>query len=140
MLRRRCLVVAAVAVAGCSGSASETPTGDDDAYRTAFREAVERAGHTVRSLSVGDRVRLVYSPAEASEAGVRTSVEDVSRAFFDRVYGGWEPAGLDARVRIDGDLVATWRMERAWIESYLDGDIDREELAARVEDSVERRS
>ena len=140
MLRRRVLVVAAAAVAGCSGSADDTPTDGGDAYRTAFRAAVERAGHAVRSLSVDDRVRLVYSPAEPTEAGVRASVEDVSRAFFDRVYGGWEPAGLDARVRIDGDLVAVWRMERAWIESYLDGDIDREELAARVENSVERRS
>ena len=138
MLRRRWLVVAAVA--GCSGGTDDTPTDDSDTYRMAFRAAVERAGHAVRSLSVDDRVRLVYSPAEPTEAGVRASVEDVSRAFFDRVYGGWEPAGLDARVRIDGDLVAVWRMERAWVESYLDGDIDREELAARVENSVERRS
>ena len=140
MLRRRWLVVAAAAVAGCSGGTDDTPTDGSDAYRMAFRAAVERAGHAVRSLSVDDRVRLVYSPAEPTEAGVRASVEDVSRAFFDRVYGGWEPAGLDARVRIGGGLVAVWRMERAWVESYLDGDIDREELATRVENSVERRS
>lgn len=146
MRRRRYLAGFALAalpsVAGCSsdgGSGTATETDENEVYCDALRDAVEGDGHAVRELSVGERVALAYSPAEASEAGVRESVNEVARAFFDRVYGGWEVAGLDASVRVDGALVATWRMERAWIESYLDGDISREELGAKVEDSVERR-
>jgi hypothetical protein len=140
--RRSLLALGAVALAGCSGSDAETPTetGPDDAYRAAFVEAVERDGHAVGELSVDDRVTLTYSPDEPTEEGIGESVDDVARAFFDRVYGGWAVAGLDAGVRVDGDPVATWRMERAWIESYLDGDIGRDELAAKVERSVERRN
>ena len=70
---------------------------------------------------------------------VEASVDDAARAFFDRVYGGWDVIGLDATVRIDGEVVATWRMEQSWIDAYLDGEMTREELAGKVEDSVERR-
>ena len=135
--RRRCLALATVALAGCAGDDAGTPTDTEgsDAYRTAFVDAVGQDGHAVRELSVDDRVALAYAPEEPSEAGVAESVDDVARAFFDRVYGGWPVTGLDARVVVEGSLVATWRIERAWIESYLDGDIGREELAARVEAS-----
>jgi len=30
-------------------------------------------------------------------------------------------------------------MEQSWVDAYLDGEMSREELAARIEDSVERR-
>ncbi|WP_254840217.1 hypothetical protein [Natronomonas marina] len=145
MRRRRYLaglaLAAVPATAGCSSDGGDpaTETEDNEVYSNALRDAVESDGHAVRKLSVGERATLAYSPAEASEAGVRASVSDVARAFFDRVYGGWAVAGLDARVRVDGTLVATWRMERAWIESYLDGDISRDELGTKVENSVERR-
>ena len=143
--RRRYLawiaVATAVPVAGCSdaGDGAATVTNRGDVYRDAFVDAVERAGHAVATLAVHTRVDLEYTPAEASEPGVRQSINDVARAFFDRVYGGWDVEGLDAGVRIEGSIVATWRMERSWIEAYVEGDISREELGQRVEDSVERR-
>lgn len=52
--------------------------------------------------------------------------------------GGWTARLLDASVYIDGSLVATWRMETAWIDAYLDGEITRDELGERVAASVER--
>jgi len=145
MHRRRYLVgavsAAGLPLVGCTGDGDAgTETEDDsDVYREAFRNALEDDGHAVGELSVDGRVRLSYSPAEPSEDGVRQSVNDAARAFFDRVYGGWDVDGLDARVLVDGELVATWRMERTWIESYLDGELSREELGRKVEDSVERR-
>jgi hypothetical protein len=143
--RRRYLAGIAVAtaapVAGCSGDGdgAATVTNRGDVYRGAFIDAVESDGHDVTTLTVDTRVDLEYTPAEASEPGVRQSINDVARAFFDRVYGGWDVEGLDAGVQVNGSLVATWNMERAWIEAYVDGDISREELGRRVEDSVERR-
>lgn len=155
MRRRRYLEVvglaaSSAAVAGCSGD-DGTATGPDrnddgmataternDVYRAAFRDAVERDGHAVEALAVETRVALAYSPAEPTEDGVRESLTDVARRFFDRVDGGWDVEGLDARVYVDGGLVVTWRMERAWIEAYLAGDITREELGRRVEGSVQR--
>ena len=143
-MRRRSYLLAVAAglpLAGCSdddGAGTATERGDG-VKADAFREALEEEGHAVRELSVGERVALTYTPREPTEKGVRESVDDAARAFFDRVYGGWDVAGLDAAVRIDGEVVATWRMERSWIDAYLDGEMTREELAEKVEDSVERR-
>ncbi len=144
MRRRRYVagiaLAAAAPLAGCSGNGNgaATVTNQSAVYREALVNAVEDDGHVVRDVTVDGRVALTYSPAEGTRDGVEASIRDVSRAFFDRVYGGWTVEGLDARVRIDGTLVATWRMERRWIESYLAGDITRDELGQRVEESVER--
>ena len=143
-MRRRSYLLAVAAglpLAGCSGdNGAGTATERGDGVKAnALRDAVEREGHAVRELSVGERVALAYTPREPTEEGVRESIDDVARAFFDRVYGGWDVAGLDAEVRIDGVVVATWRMEQSWIDAYLDGEMTREELARKVEDSVERR-
>lgn len=143
--RRRYLAGIAVAtaapVAGCSGDGdgAATVTNQGEVYRNAFVDAVERNGHVVETLAVDTRVDLEYTPAEAPEEGVGESINHVARAFFDRVNGGWAVEGLDAGVLIEASVVATWHMERAWIEAYVDGDISREELGRRVEDSVERR-
>jgi hypothetical protein len=143
--RRRYLAGFAVAtaapVAGCSGEGDGPATATDksDVYRNAFVDAIERNGHNVRTLAVDTRVDLEYTPAETSEEGVGESINHVARAFFDRVNGGWAVEGLDAGVLIEGSVAATWNMERAWIEAFVDGDISREELGRRVEDSVERR-
>ena len=143
--RRRYLAGIAVAtaapVAGCSGdgNGAATVTNQGEVYRNAFVDAIERKGHVVATLAVDTRVDLEYTPDEPSEEGVGESINHVARAFFDRVNGGWAVEGLDAGVLIEGSLVATWHMERAWIEAYDDGDISREELGRRVEDSVERR-
>ena len=145
MRRRRYLAGFAVAtaapVAGCSGEGDgpATVTDKSDVYRDAFVDAIERNGHVVATLAVDTRVDLEYTPAETSEEGVKESINHVARAFFDRVTGGWAVEGLDAGVLIEGSVVATWTMERAWIEAFVDGDISREELGRRVEDSVERR-
>ena len=145
MQRRSYLLAAAagLSLAGCSGDdGAETATERGDGVKAnALRDAVESEGHAVRELSVGERVALAYTPREPTEEGVRESIDDVARAFFDRAYDGqWGVSGLDAAVRIDGEVVATWRMEQSWIDAYLDGEMSREELAARVEDSVERRN
>lgn len=135
-------VAAGLPLAGCSGDdGTETPTERGDGIKAnALRDAVESEGHAVRDLSVDERVDLAYTPREPTEEGVRESIDDVARAFFDRAYDGqWGVSGLDAAVHIDGEVVATWRMEQSWIDAYLDGEMSREELAARVEDSVERR-
>jgi len=135
------LAVGSLGTAGCTGDDGgdrATVETDQEVYADALRDAVGDAGHSVHELSVADRVFLAYSPQEPTERGVEESIEDVGRAFFDRVYGGWDVDGLDARVRIDGALDATWRMEREWIASYIDGDLDREELGRRVKESVER--
>ena len=143
--RRRYLAGIAVAtaapVAGCSGDGAGpgTVTNQGEVYRNAFVDAIERNGHVVATLAVDTRVDLEYTPAETSEEGVGESINHVARAFFDRVTGGWAVEGLDAGVLIEGSVAATWNMERSWIEAFVDGDISREELGRRVEDSVERR-
>ena len=144
-VQRRSYLLAATAglpLAGCTDDdGTETPTERGDGVKAnALRDAVESEGHAVRDLSVDERVDLAYTPWEPTEEGVRESIDDVARAFFDRAYDGqWGVSGLDAAARIDGEVVATWRMEQSWIDAYLDGEMSREELAARVEDSVERR-
>lgn len=146
MRRRRYLAafaVIGVALAGCTDGDPETTETEaaaaQTAYEDAFREALAREDVEVRELAYDDgRVRVEYRPAEPSEASVEESIQVAARAYFDRVYGGWNAARLDASVYVDGSLVATWHMETAWIDAYLDGEITRDELGQRVEDSVER--
>jgi hypothetical protein len=142
---RGCLLAGSAALAGCSGggeTATETDDGPSEIRREAFRDALTENGITVHELAVDDdtHVNVEYEPAEPTEESVRSSIDTAARAFFDRVYGesGWAVERLDARVVVVGRLVATWRMESEWIEQYLEGRISREEMAARVEDSVER--
>lgn len=147
MHRRRYLVACAllgVGIAGCTGDDPAGPTETEAAsaqttYEEAFRDALEREGIEVLELAYDDgRVIVEYEPAARSEAGVQESIEVAARAYFDRVYGGWNAALLDVSVSIDGSLVATWHMDSEWIDAYLDGEITREELGQRVEESVER--
>lgn len=147
-MRRRGYLVSCslvgVTLAGCTGGDTSEPTeteaaADQTAYEDAFRDALSREGIAIRDLTYEDgSVRLEYEPAEPTEAGVEQSIEVAARAYFDRVYGGWNAARLDASAYVDGSLVATWRMETAWIDAYLAGEITRDELGQRVEDSVER--
>lgn len=149
-MRRRRFVAAAVAaiapLAGCAGdgasgaTATETEAASSQtASEEAFLEALDREDVEVLDLRYDDgRVALEYEPAEPTERSVEESVEAIARAYFDRVYGGWTAERLDASAFVDGELVATWRMDSRWIDAYLDGEITREELGERVEDSVER--
>lgn len=156
-MRRRCYLslcglAAGSSIAGCTtigdgGNSNGDGGGGDGAYRGTFRDSLTREGVEIRELTTdGGRVELVYAPGdlpddgseEAYETRVQETVETASRSFFDRVYGGWTVDRLDATVRIDGSVVATWRMDREWIERYLDGEYTREEMARRVEESVER--
>jgi hypothetical protein len=149
MRRRRYLVccglTAGIAIAGCTGngdSEEEDDRGNDEIRREAFRNALTGNGITIHELSIDENshVILEYSPAEPTEESVEDSIDATARAFFDRVYGeeGWAVEQLDARVVVDGTLVATWSMKAEWIEQYLEGRLSREEMAARVEETVER--
>jgi len=146
MRRRRVLAGIALAtgssLSGCSGddNGPATATARDDVRREAFVDAIERDDHVVETLTVDGRVSLEYTPAEASEAGIEASISDVALSFFRRNDGGWNVAGLDARVTVEESVVTTWHMEGRWIESYLDGDITRDELSLRVAESVERQT
>lgn len=146
MRRRRYLLACAslgLPLAGCTGDdgeATETEAAAaQNAYEEAFRDALEGEGIEILDLSYDDGVvRLEYVPAEPTEASVEESIEVGARAYFDRVYGGWNADRLDASAYLEGSLVATWHMETGWIDAYLAGEISREELGQRVEDSVER--
>lgn len=145
MLRRRYLTSLALALggpalAGCAGS-------DDDAgverhsegYVAAFRDALEDEGHEVHELVIeAGVVQVEYAPAELTEEAIEESIRTGAYAYWERVHGGWKVDRLEARVVVGGDLVATWRVETEWVERHLAGDISRQELAAKVEASVER--
>lgn len=147
MRRRRYLLACSslgTALAGCTGGSSGDATETEAAaaqttYEDAFREALGREGIEIRDLTYDDgAVVVAYVPAEPTEEGVEESIQVAARAYFDRVYGGWNADRLDASAYVDDSLVATWHMETAWIDAYLAGEITREELGQRVEDSVER--
>lgn len=143
MWRRRylslCAVTASGAIAGCSSGADSNATPRDAVYENALRDRLTDSGITVRRLSnTNGTVNLEYVPAEPTEASVETSIDTTATEFFNRVDGGWGVDVLEARIYIDGSLVATWQMERTWIEAYLDGDISRDELGEKVRASVER--
>lgn len=150
MLRRRYVALCALGVggglAGCTNGDGDPGSGGD-VYERAFREALTEENVEIHTLQNDERrVELVYSPGglgpDADEDDYRARVEEtinvVARAFFDRVYGGWEVDLLDATVRVEGSVVATWQMRREWIQGYLDGDLTRDEMGAKVEASVER--
>lgn len=139
MRRRRYLVglstATGLALAGCTNDDDSDP---NEAYRNAFRSVLTDDGHTIREFEVdGGVVDLEYVPAEPTEEGVEASIQTIARAYYDRVYGGWDVDRLDAAVYVDGSLVATWRMESAWVQQHRDGDISRDELGEKVEASVE---
>lgn len=128
-----------LAFAGCTGSGTEQ-SDPNEAYRNAFRTTLTDEGITIRRFEVGEGgvVELEYAPADATEASVEESVRTAGRAYYDRVYGGWDVDRLDATAFIDGSLVATWRMESQWVRQHRDGDISRDELGEKIQATVER--
>lgn len=142
MHRRRYLAGLSTAVGlslvGCTSN--EPENGDpNEAYRNAFRTTLTDAGITIRTFEVNDGVvDLEYVPAEATEASVEASVQTAARAYYDRIYGGWDVDRLEAAAFIDGSLVATWRMESKWVRQHRDGDITRDELGEKIQGTVER--
>jgi hypothetical protein len=96
-------------------------------------------GITVRRFEVRQSVvDLEYAPAEATEASVEDSVRTAGRAYYDRIYGGWDVGRLDAAAFVDGSLLVTWHMESEWVQQHRDGDISREELDEKSRATVER--
>lgn len=141
MRRRRYLAgvstVFSLAVLGCTSDEAESDP--SEAYRNAFRTTLTDEGIAIRRFEVNDGVvALEYVPADATEASVEASVETIARAYYDRIYGGWEVDRLDAAAFIDGSRVATWHMESRWVQQHRDGDISRDELGAKIEATVER--
>ncbi|MEF8914041.1 hypothetical protein [Natronomonas sp.] len=78
------------------------------------------------------------SPAEATEASIEESVRTAGRAYYDRIYGGWDVDRLDAAAFIDGSLVITWHMKSEWVRQHRDGDMSRDELGEKIQATVER--
>lgn len=124
---------------GCTSTNDEQEGDPNEAYRNAFRTTLTDAGITIRTFEVSDGVAdLEYVPAEATEASVEESVQTAARAYYDRIYGGWDVDRLEAAAFIDGTLVATWRMESEWVRQHRDGDITRDELGEKIQGTVER--
>lgn len=143
MHRRRFLAGLSTAlglsIVGCTSTNDEPQRDPSEVYRNAFRTALTDAGITIRAFEVSDGVvDLEYAPAEATEESVEESVRTGARAYYDRIYGGWDVDRLEAAAFIDGTLVATWRMESKWVSQHLDGDITREELGEKIQGTVER--
>lgn len=143
MHRRRYLAGLSTALGlslvGCTGTNDKAQGDPNEAYRNAFRSTLTDAGITIRTFEVSDGVvDLEYVPAEATEASVEESVQTAGRAYYDRIYGGWDVDRLEAAAFIDGSLVATWRMESEWVRQHRDGDITREELGEKIQGTVER--
>jgi hypothetical protein len=143
MHRRRYLAGLAtglgLTLVGCTGSKPADEGDSNEAYRNAFRDALTEADITIRTFAVSEGVLdLEYVPAEATEASVEESVRTIARAYYDRIYGGWDVDRMDAAAYIDDSLVATWRMESEWIQQHLDGEISRDELGEKIQGSVER--
>lgn len=134
-----CLAATVPATAGCSSDTDANRTPRDAVYESALRDALTDEGMTIRTLSeTNGTVELAYVPAEPTEASVETSIDTTATEFFYRVEGGWNVDLLDARVIVDGAVVATWQMKRSWIQAYLDGDLSRDQLGGKVQASVER--
>jgi hypothetical protein len=143
MHRRRYLAGLAtglgLTLVGCTGSQPSTEGDPNGAYRNAFRSALTEADITIRNFAVSEGVLdLEYAPAEATEASVEESVRTIARAYYDRIYGGWDVERMEAAAFVDDSLVATWRMESEWVQQHLDGDISRDELGEKIQGSVER--
>lgn len=141
MRRRRYLAglaaLSGLCLAGCTDDQPETDP--NEAYRNAFRTALTDAGITIRTFEVrGGVVDLEYVPAEATEKSIEESIQTAARAYYDRVYGGWDVDRLSAAAYIDGSLVASWRMESEWVQQHRDGDISRSELGEKIRATVER--
>lgn len=153
MRRRSYLALLGVATAGAAGCTGGGAGDDDggqalDARKSTFRDHLEDAGMEVLELAIEDdgTVTLEYEPGELTpdadeaqiEARIEETVDGAAHSFFDRVYGGWDVEFLDASVFVAGTLVVTWHMDGDWIDEYLAGAITREEMADRVEASVEQ--
>lgn len=143
MRRRRYLAglsaTVGLAVVGCTSNESNANADPNEAYRNAFRTTLTDEGISIRQFAVNDGVvDLEYVPAEPTEEGVENSIHTTARAYYDRVYGGWDVDRLEAAAFIDGSLVATWHMESRWVEQHRDGDISRDELGEKIEATVER--
>ncbi len=151
MERRRYLVGCGTILGVITGCTTNEPDDGDDTsnavYREAFRDALTDDDIEIQTLTNTDgRVELVYSPgsiqpdatAPEIEARVEETVYIAAEAFFDRVYGGWAVDFLDATVKIQDTVVATWHMDSEWIDGYLAGEYSRNDLIEMVEASVER--
>jgi hypothetical protein len=157
MDRRSFLLVGAAALGGCSSlSGSTTPTGTPTPTEAStetstatpppstspsarIRRYLEQRGITVeRLVSEDGTVELTYETTRVSYQELGAEVGTVAGAYFREVADGWEVERLDAVVLRNGERLATWHAESAWLGEYQSNEITGEELSLRVLETLER--
>ncbi len=142
-----------VALAGCAGGSTETPTrtpsptatpapqrSTPGGSRESFAAYLDARGVTVASLGgSGGTVTLRYEPAGGDYDQLSAEIGQIAGGFLREVEEGWDVDRLEATiVRGDGTAVARWHVRSAWLDAYRAGEITGRELSFRVLDSLER--
>lgn len=153
MRRRSFLIGCGVALAGCAGGSTETPTptrtpsptaaqrrSTPGGSRASFAAYLEARGVAVSSLERTEGlVTLRYEPAGEDYDQLSNEIGEIAGGFLREVEEGWGVDRLEATiVRADGTAVARWQVRSAWLDAYREGEITGRELSFRVIDSLER--
>lgn len=132
---------------GTSSGSSEEPTSDDDAEDRS--SGVDPFQIESRLMSHGIYVSELEGSAETgfdvtyesmiSDEGVITQ-QEVGRVItvFRDVFGeDWQGARIDGTIcALDGDPVATWHCEQAWLADLATGDLSEVEFSRHVVDTL----
>jgi hypothetical protein len=118
-------------------SPTATPTSTPEPnYAQRFRSKVE-SQVSVLSLETGEAVDLAYTSTAATREEVVTEMAYVAGYYAEVVGDGWAVSALRATpTRSDGVVIGEWRVESAWAESFVAGDLSDEAYLRRVLDTL----
>jgi len=108
-------------------------------------EEMETTLETDHGLSVtvthtdDQRLEVEQVTSARTTGGYESEAELLTEAYATVLEAGHDIERMDVDVRLSdgGSTFLTWHVERSWVESYLEGEIDDAELIDRIQESIE---
>lgn len=143
MRRRRYLAATAASaglLAGCTDSATPTPTSSD---ASPFEDRFERNLDGVPEPQIateGGVVTLNYSVNEVDRSAIEDQTRTVAVAWSQVVGAGWDVERLDVSVTAGDTVILSYRIQAKWAAQWNNRTISPGEYERRINETVETAS
>ena len=100
-----------------------------------FEELLEEFGVEIVSSTIeNDSLHVEYYPMGTDEGEIASEMGYISGAYIGLINRGLETEHMNVTALdwMDDSDLAYWYVETEWVDEYLDGDIDEDELSMRI--------